>query len=159
MIIENLITDRTLANVTAVSSLAEAIKAGTATAEQVQQYLSVRQKGAYTHEDLNRVEEAVMYVAEKLKAFGYFPVLPVTRTWVVADKPNESDFVRYLGNVAMLRDAISVWASTPEAPNSMVGFDVRKANALEQILVDVDLLLTHISQGWFYSGDLYSAEV
>lgn len=159
MIIETLITDRTISDVTAVSGLAEAIKNGTATAEQVRQYLEVNQKGAYNHTDLNRVEEAVLYVAERLKEYGYLSTLPITRHWSAEDIPNTSDFSRYFGNVVMLRGAIAVWKNTPAAPNSIDGFDVNKANALEQILVDVDLVLTRISQAWFYVGDLYSAEV
>ena len=159
MIIKNLITDRTLADVAVVGSLTEAIKNGTATEEQVRQYLEVQQKGAYNYTDLNRVEEAVAYVAGRLKEYGYIPVHPITRSWGVADKPNESDFTRYFNNVATLRRAIAVWASTPDAPSGVDGFGVKEANALEQILVDVDLVLTRISQAWFYSGDLYAAEV
>lgn len=159
MIIENLITDRTLSNVTAVSSLAEAIKAGTATTEQVQQYLDARQKGAYNYTDLNRVEEAVTYVAGRLKEYGYLVHMPITRSWTAEDIPRESDLSRYFSNIATLRNSIAVWKSTPEVPNGIDGFDINKANALEQILVDVDLVLTRISQAWFYLGDLYSAEV
>ncbi len=154
-----LITDRTTADVDAVKALTEAIKAGTATEEQVSQYLNEINKGAYTYRDLNRVEEAVAFVAGRLMEFGYLSPLPHTESWSVTDKPNEEDFVRYFGNVKMLRNAITVWASTPEAPNSAVGFDVEKANALEQILVDIDQILTHIAESWFFSGDLYSAEV
>lgn len=154
-----LITDRTLTDVEYVKRLTDAFKTGTATEEQVQEYLNVIQKGAYTYRDLNRVEEAVQYVAERLREFGYLPVLPTVRNWSVEDKPNADDFARYFGNVAMLRNAITVWGSTPEAPNDVTGFDHNKANALEQILVDVDQILTKISQAWFYSGDLYLAEV
>ena len=157
--LENLITDRTLGDVEAVHSLTAAIKAGTATEEQVSQYLNTIQKGAYTYRDLNRVEEAVQYVAERLREFGYLPSLPITQSWNVEDKPSVEDFERYFSNVKTLRDAITVWGSTPEAPNDAVGFDYSKANALEQILVDVDQILTQISQAWFYSGDLFSAEV
>ena len=159
MIIESLITDRTASDVVTVSGLAEAIKSGTATAEQVRQYLEVQQKGAYNYTDLNRVEEAVLYVAERLKGYGYLSVLPATRSWSAEDIPNTSDFTRYFNNVATLRRAIAVWASTPNAPSGVDGFGVKEANALEQILVDVDLVLTRISQAWFYSGDLYAAEV
>ena len=158
-LLDGLITDRTPADVEDVKALAERIKAGTATEEQVQAYLNVLQKGAYTYRDMNRVAEAVQYVAERLRQFGYLSRLPVVQFWAVGDKPNEEDFARYFGNVALLRNAITVWGSTPEAPNSAVGFDYIKANALEQILVDVDQILTQISQAWFYSGDLYSAEV
>lgn len=155
----HLITDRTLVDVESVKNLAEAIKNGVATEEQVQEYLNVHQKGAYTYEDLNRVEAAVGYVANRLKEFGYLSSIPVTQSWTVADKPNVSDFARYFGNVRTLRNAVTVWGSTPETPNDVAGFDYSKANALEQILVDVDQILTQISQAWFYSGDLYLAEV
>ena len=157
--IDGLITDRTLNDVDTVRGLAEAIKAGTATEEQVSQYLNAIQKGAYTYKDLNRVEEAVLYVAERLRGSGYIMSLPVIESWSVEEKPNVDDFKRYFGNIAMLRNAITVWQNTPEAPNSVEGFDYSAANALEQILVDVDQILTRISQVWFYSGDLYSAEV
>lgn len=155
----DLITDRTTADVDAVKSLAEAIKAGTATDEQVREYLDALHKGAYTYRDLNRVENAVQYVAERLHEFGYLHVPPLVESWNVEDKPNEQDFTRYFANVAMLRNAITVWSSTPAAPSSVNGFDVDKANALEQILVDVDQILNHIQASWFYSGDLFSGEV
>lgn len=155
----HLITDRTEQDVETVKQLAEAIKAGTATEEQVQQYLNVHQKGAYTYEDLNRVETAVAYIANRLREFGYRYELQTVETWTMADKPNEVDFERYLGNVARLRSAVIVWASTPEAPDSMAGFDVNKANALEQILQDVDRILNHIRDAWFFLGDLYTGEV
>ena len=154
-----LITDRTRADVDAVKALAEAIKAGKATAEQVSSYLNEIQKGAYTYRDLNRVEEAVQYVAGRLQEFGYLSPAPITGRWSVTDKPNAEDFARYFGNVKLLRDAISIWSSTPEAPSGVAGFDFNKANDLEQILVDIDQILTHISQSWLFSGDIYSGEV
>ena len=154
-----LITDRTQADVDAVKALAEVIKAGTATEEQVSRYLNEINKGAYTYRDLNRVEEAVAFVAGRLKEFAYIPVIPLTQSWSVEDKPNEMDFTRYFTNVTALRNAITVWQSTPEAPNSVAGFDADKANALEQILVDIDQILNHVAESWFFSGDLYSAEV
>lgn len=157
--LENLITDRVLSDIDTVKALTEAIKAGTATEEQARQYLDVNHKGAYTYRDMNRVEAAVQYVAERLMAFGYLTSLPVTRSWTVADKPNVDDFTRYFENVRMLRNAVSVWGSTPDAPNDAAGFNYSQANDLEQILIDVDQILTQISQAWFYSGDLYMAEV
>lgn len=159
MMLDNLITDRTPADVEAVRTLETAIKTGTATEEQVQQYLNVHQKGAYTYEDLNRVEIAVAYVVERLSELGYRETLYTVPGWSMTDKPTEKDFTRYFGNVAQIRAMISVWPTTPEAPSSAIGFDIHKANALEQILVDVDQILDHIRDAWLYSGDLYSAEV
>ena len=34
-----------------------------------------------------------------------------------------------------------------------------EANNIEQILLDVDALLTLISQGWYYSGEIYAGEI
>ena len=157
--LENPITDRSLSDVEDVKVLAEAIKAGTATEEQIRQYLDVNHKGAYTYRDMNRVEDAVHYVATRLYEYGYLRTFPPIRQWTVADKPNQQDFQRYFGNVAMIRRAIAVWANTPEVPDSMVGFDVNKANALEQILVDVDQILNYMQDAWFFAGDLYLGEV
>lgn len=157
--LENLITDRSPADVEAVKVLAEAIKYGAATEEQVRQYLAVHQKGAYTCEDLNRVEAAVQYVANRLKEFGYDLAIRPVETWAVEDKPNKEDFDRYFWNIAQIRSAITVFKSTPETPNSVIGFDVNKANALEQILVDVDLVLDKIQAAWFFLGDVYFGEV
>ena len=157
MSLEHLITDRTGQDVDRVKYLAEKAWQDM-TAEERAEWISPM-KGSYNYTDFNRVEEAVAYVASRLKAFGYLPLLPVTRSWSAEDVPTEKDLARYFSNVALLRNAISVWASTPLAPNSINDFGVSEANALEQILVDVDLVLTRISQAWFYSNDLYSSEV
>ena len=153
----NLITDRTGQDVDRVKYLAEKAWQDM-TAEERAEWISPM-KGSYNYTDFNRVEEAVAYVAGRLKAFGYLLLLPVTRSWSAEDVPTEKDLARYFSNVALLRNAISVWASTPVAPNSINDFGAAEANALEQILIDVDLVLTRISQAWFYSGDFYSAEV
>ena len=157
--LEHLITDRTPADVDAIRILADSIKVGAATAEQVREYLDVNHKGAYTYRDLNRVEDAVLYVAQQLQEAGYLSVIPETRSWAVSDKPNVDDFKRYLDNIAVIRSVLPVWESTPEVPTSMNGFDVAKANALEKILVDVELILEYIKLSWFYLGDVYSSEV
>jgi len=157
MSLENLITDRTSQDVDRVKLLAEKAWQDM-TAEERTEWLSPM-KGSYNYTDLNRVEEAVTFVAERLKKFGYLSFMPDARTWSADDVPTENDLFRYFGNVATLRRAVAVWASTPEAPSSIGVFGANEANALEQILVDVDLVLPRISQAWFYSGDLYSAEV
>lgn len=157
MSLENLITDRAAQDVDRVKILA-AKAWQDMTAEERAEWLSPM-KGSYNYTDLNRVEEAVAYVAGRLQEFGYISVLPITRSWSAEDIPTGSDLTKYFSNVATLRRAIAVWEGTPIAPSSIDGFGVNEANALEQILTDVDLVLTHISKAWFYLGDLYSAEV
>ena len=151
----DLITDRSPADVTAVRALSEAIKAGTATEEQVQSYLNEIQKGAYTYRDLNRVEAAVSFLANRFKENGYTLSLQTVETWTPESKPNKKDFDRYFGNVDQLRSVLSVWETTPETPNSIAGFDVNRANALEQILKDIDQILNHIQVAREKPGGLY----
>ena len=157
MSLEHLITDRTAHDVDRVKILSEKAWQDM-TAEERAEWLSPM-KGAYNYTDLNRVEDAVAYVAGRLKEYGYLSVSPVKKVWSAVEIPVETDLFRYFSNVATLRQAITVWASTPEAPNSVDRLGANEANALEQILIDVDLVLTRISQAWFYSGDLYAAEV
>ena len=157
--LEHLITDRTLSDVEYVEQLTLAVKNGTATEAQVQEFLSVPQKGAYTWEDMNRVEAAVRYVSDRLNALGYDNTLVTVEDWEISDTPNEADMNRYFSNVAQIRATVSVFATTPEAPQSVIGFDVFKANDLEKILIDVDRVLDHIQCSAFYLGDLYLGEV
>lgn len=157
--LEHLITDRTLSDVEYVEQLTLAVKNGTATEAQVQEFLSVPQKGAYTWEDMNRVEAAVRYVSDRLNALGYDNTLVTVEDWEISDTPNEADMNRYFSNVAQIRAAVSVFTTTPEAPQSVIGFDVFKANDLEKILIDVDRVLDHIQCSAFYLGDLYLGEV
>ena len=156
MSVEHLITDRTAQDVDRVRVLA-AKAWQDMSAEERTEWLSPM-KGSYNYTDLNRVEEAVAYVAERLSKYSYLSFLPTTRIWSATDILTASDLSKYLNNVAMLRRAITVWASTPAVPSGN-GFGSNEANDLEQILVDVDLVLTRISQAWFYPGDLYAAEV
>lgn len=157
MSLEHLITDRAAQDVDRVKILAEKAWQDM-TAEERAEWLSPM-RGSYNYTDLNRVEEAVAYVAGRLKEYGYLSYQPIIRYWSAEDIPTENDLTRYFGNIATLRRAISVWASTPEAPDGVSEFDINKANALEQILVDVDEILVRISGAWFFSSDLYSAEV
>lgn len=157
MSLENLITDRTAQDVDRANILA-AKAWQDMTAEERTEWLSPM-KGSYNYTDLNRVEAAVAYVAERLSEFGYLPHPPTVRVWSANDVPTETDLFRYFGNVATLRGAVTVWANTPAAPNGIEGLGANEANDLEQILIDVDLVLVRISQSWFYSNDLYSAEV
>jgi hypothetical protein len=93
-----------------------------------------------------------------MNQLGYISPILYTIEWSVTDKPDSADFVRYFNNVKILRDILPVWSTTPEVPSGVEGFDFHKANDLEQILVDIDLVLTRMAEAWFYSGDLYSGE-
>ena len=82
----NLITDRTTQDVNRVKFLAAKAWQDMTEAERAE-WLSPM-KGAYNYTDLNRVEEAVAFVAGRLKEFGYLSTLPATRVWSAKDIPS-----------------------------------------------------------------------
>lgn len=153
-----LITDRVQADVNRVDQLAARISAGTATAAEQTEWASDL-KGAYNASDLNRVGAAVVYVAGRLNGYGYYVSVSPKQDWTVSDIPTAGQMAAYLQDVAALRGAIAVMASTPPTPDSANGLTWQEANDIEQILLDVDELLTRMAAAWFYSGEIYAGEV
>ena len=77
MSLSHLITDRTTQDVECTKAL-QAKAWQDMTEEEKVEWLSPL-KGSYNYTDLNRVEEAVAYVAGRLNEYGYLPSLPATR--------------------------------------------------------------------------------
>ena len=124
-------------------------------------------KGTYKASDLNRVGEAMNYVAARLREQGYDPHISPKTDWMDGEWVTPADEAVYLGGLAELRKQFSMMKSTPEVPprilatgiNTKDGLTHTWANDIERILEDVDALLTNISAAWFFSGDLFSGEV
>ena len=124
-------------------------------------------KGTYNSSDLNRVGAAMNYVADRLKEAGYDPHISPKTDWQDGEWVTPVAQAVYLGDLAELRRQFSMMSTTPEVPprilatgvNTNDGLTHTWANNIEQILEDIDLLLTNIMQAWFYSGDLFSGEV
>lgn len=139
-ILDTLVTDRTQADVDRVKELAAKGFAGM-TAEERAEYLS-GMKGAYNAVDLNRVTEAMEYVAERFRGYGYGVKIAPNKIWSMSDIPTPADMEAYLDNLDTLRGALTVLRSTPEVPPDMEGLTWQEANNIESILLDVDGMLT-----------------
>lgn len=96
-------------------------------------------KGHYNSDDLNRVINAVNYLADIFYQFGYSPgVTPQTTDWTADKIPEDAQMRVYLGNVRALRETLDQLSTTPACPASMNGWTWGSANDLEQILVDLE---------------------
>lgn len=143
-IIDTLVTDRTRADVDAWNA-----------------------KGIYTASDLNRVGAAMNCVADRLREQGYDPHINPKTDWKDGEWVTPADQAVYLGDLAELRKQFAMLESTPEVPPRILATGIRAndgltyvwANNIEQILLDIDTLLTNIAAGWLYSGEIYSGEV
>lgn len=116
-------------------------------------------KGFYNASDLNRVGAAVQYVAERFAAQGYTAAVSPKTDWTEKDIPTASELETYRQNIVTLRALLAVMPTTPEAPDSMRFLDYIKANNIEQILLDLDTLLTNAALAWYQSGEIYAGEV
>ena len=135
-IIDTLVTDRTQADVDAGND-----------------------KGTYKASDLNRVGAAMNYVADRLKAAGYDPHISPKTDWMDGECVTPADEAVYLRDLAELRKQFTLYETTPEVPPDLEKLNYIEANSIEQILVDIDALLTNIAAGWLCSGEIYSGEV
>lgn len=152
----NLITDRTAADRERVKTLAAKGWVNMTDDEQAEWLTSL--KGAYNATDLNRVGAAVDYIAQRLTEQGYSVTVDTKTDWTNGAEPTEDDWATYLANVAAVRK-IALKPTTPALPATIRFLGIEGANAIEQILVDLDELLTNAEKAWYFSGELYAGEV
>lgn len=153
-----LVTNRTQADVDRVVTLRKKWMNGTITAEEKNEYLA-GMKGAYNATDLNRVGAAMEYIAGKLFDAGYGSDLKVKQDWKMSDVPSETNLRYYLESVNSLRAWFVTKETTPDTPPDMERLTYIEANNIEQILMDLDFLITQMIQSYIYSGDVYVGEV
>lgn len=153
----HLITDRTQFDVDRVNNLAAKGWANMNDSERSEWTAGL--KGAYNSTDLNRVQSAARYIQERMKSIGYEVTLSDAKTWTQQDFPTKRDMGTYLDDIRAIRNVIAVMSTTPLVPDSMDNFTYVGANAIEQILLDVNTMLTNIISCFVYSGDIYGGEV
>lgn len=112
----------------------------------------------YNVSDLNRVGEAVRYLAERFTGYGYAVTVNPKTDWTEDNVPTRKQLETYRRNIAELRRQLTVMAATPETPETMRALNYVKANNIERILQDLDTLITNMEQAWFFSSDLYAGE-
>lgn len=101
MILDELIYDRTIADVNHVLTLIHKGYDGMTDAEKIEWNSDL--KGALNASDLNRVLEASEYVAEQMKVYGYYARFKEARpggaTWTENDIQDELLMSNYLHNI------------------------------------------------------------
>lgn len=147
-----LITDRSQSDLEAIESLLD-ISVSNWTAEQLAEFNLARSKGSYNYTDLNRVTEAMEYLDESLRGYGYdtgyseIEIVPGRTEWQQSDVPTASQMASYLSNVEAIRSVLEVLPTTPETPESMELLTWVEANNIEQILVDVETVINRVVNG------------
>lgn len=115
---------------------------------------------AYGWTDMNRVTEAMEYVASRLNAYGY-NVTVDPRRFTREDLPTETVFEEYMAQLQQLRDVITLIITTPPVPGisrSRPYMTVQEANDIEKILVDIDALLSIMATTFIPCGEALCGE-
>jgi hypothetical protein len=118
-------------------------------------------KGAYNVSDLNRVGAALNYMRDRLAEASYISPYAFTAktNWARTDMPNSADLTYYLNCVSQIREAFSVYATTPPTPRDRGALSWQEANDIEKIFIDVEKLLNNMLAARFHCGDVFSGEI
>lgn len=153
---DNLIYDRTQADVNRAIELNAKYNDGTITADEITEWDNFL-KGAIDYQTLNRVGEWVEYLSDKLNSYSYLQTTSPKTDWVETDFMSVEQSLTYLQNIRTLMNAINV-QFTVQLPNSMNKLTFESANAIEKILFDIDTGITNMEQTWKYVGEVISGE-
>lgn len=117
------------------------------------------EKGTYNASDLNRAGAVMEYVAGRMREQGHLVSLSLKTDWAENDWPTPTTMAQYLGDLSTLRNKLATLNETPAVPADMEKLTYIEANDIEEILEDLDYLLTQISLAWFYTGEVICGEV
>lgn len=151
-IIDTLVTDRTASDNDMLAAALERVNSGTGTAGDMELILNPDNKGAYNYTDFNRVGAALAYVAARLNDAGAFLRISPKTDWAEGDEPTASQLAYYLQMLHAVRGELATLPTTPVAPDSMDNMTYNDANNIEQILVDLDELLTKMTTAYRNCG-------
>lgn len=141
-----LVRDRTQADVATLQIALSRLMRGELSQEDVALFYSATSKGAYNYTDLNRVGLAIQDLAQRLTATGYLPQQEVRTDWSATDIMRPEDANKYLSALRSIRSQHAQQSSTPYVPTDMSKLTVSNANAIEQILYDVERVLNSINE-------------
>lgn len=111
-----------------------------------------RRKGYYNALDLIRVGEAMLYAEGLLTQSGYGVSISPKLDWQLSDIPTHAQMERYLSDIRVLRSAMDLLSSTPQAPGSASGLTWSKANDIEKIIESIEYTVEHVFAGLFRAG-------
>lgn len=169
-IIDNLVYDRTQADVDRVFTLKNKILTeglSSLSAEEKAEYMA-GMKGAYNYGDMNRVGQAVTYIANRMTSLPgqlaayraekgvaddpiyevpYDPssvVVAAKTNWTMGDTPTQSLVKAYLNNLTVLRKQLTLPPDAPLVPSSLDNLTFSTANNIEYLLYVIDTTLTEV---------------
>lgn len=154
-IIQELITDRTQADVDRVKYLKRKYMSGESWTDSERNEYFYNVKGAYNFSDMNRVGEATQYIKSLYDSIGEpIDVSPKT-DWKVEDIPTQEQMETYLGNIQTIKKASG---SKLELPLTMTKLNYEGANQIERVLIEANDIAIDKTRDFIYSGEFSANE-
>lgn len=154
----NLITDRTQADVDRYYYFRN--KRWTDLTDVEKQEFSAGLKGTYNYTDFKRVEDAVSYLSNLLKQYGYRNEVELSseETFNPEYIRVKEEIITYLDNIATLQKVYynSNWVG--KLPTIEEWLDYNGANTIEEILLNINELIEKMEAMFRYSNTFYSSE-
>lgn len=98
-------------------------------------------KGAYNYADFNRVGEAIKFIANLYNQYGYDVVVSPKTDFKIGEIPSVEQLQHYIDDIHRISTIVTLFESTPSIPTSIDNLTWKSANAIEQMLIDVNSIL------------------
>lgn len=112
-------------------------------------------KGCFNVTDINRIENNVRYIADRLNVLKYTNTIE-TKSWDMYGLPNITEIARLISNVSKIIDAYYRPANSPELPNTLLTFE--QVNALEKMLYMIKHLIDNEENEFRHCGTFNCGE-
>lgn len=118
--------------------------------------ISVLEKGFFTLNTINRIENKQKELKQLLNTLGYLNISIVNKTWALGDDFSENDFQRIIDNENLLRESFFVYSYTPATPG--ISFYFEDINSLEKILYDIENMIDDVKNNYRICGTFECGE-
>lgn len=150
----SMVIERTSSDISALIALRTKIKNRTATPSEWTQWLN-NSKGAYNSADLNRVGDAIDYLANLLNGYGYLVSVTPKTDWVKSDTPREAQMFTYLNDLTAIK--AKFYGTTP-LPSTMDDLTYTDANNIEKLLLEIEEYINRMISGFRKCGTFKSGQ-
>ena len=116
---------------------------------------SAEYKGCFNVADINRIENNVRYIADRLNVLKYTNTIE-TKSWDMYGLPNVTEVTRLINNVSKIINAYYRPTGSPDLPDNLLTYE--QVNALEKNLYMIKHLIDSEENQFRFCGTVICGE-
>lgn len=116
----------------------------------------VEYKGCFNVSDINRIENNVRYIADRLNVLKYTNTIETKTDWTFYGIPDVTVITRLINNVQKIINAYYRPANSPDLPNTLLTYE--QVNALEKMLYMIKHLIDTEENQYRFCGTIICGE-